>query len=93
MNSVLLARPSQGQSQLTLGQHLQTGNTSFTPCIPFPVVFALDTPPSSRVHSGHLAVVAPDSSLLGRDILERFELGDLMRLCLRQLVRRSQFEG
>jgi hypothetical protein len=68
---------------LTLRQHLETRNTTFTPRIPFPIIFALDASPSSRVHGGDTAVVAPNSSFLDGNILEWFKLGNLIRLHLR----------
>ena len=52
MNSTMSAHVTWSRGQLTLGQHLQTGNTTFTPRIPLSIIFALDTTPSSRVHSG-----------------------------------------
>ena len=83
MNSTMSASVMPNQQQLTFGQHLQTGNTAFTPRIPLSIIFAFDTTPSSRVHSGYATVIAPDSSFLDSNILKRLELGDLIRLSLR----------
>jgi len=81
-NEFCVVSPNHSE-KLTLGQHFQASNTAFTPRIPLSIVFALDTPPSPRVHGGNFTVVAPDSSLLDCDILEWFQLSNLVRFCLR----------
>jgi hypothetical protein len=80
MNSAMSAHVMRGRGQLTLGQHLQAGNTTFTPRIPLAIIFPFDTAPPSRVHSGYTAVITPDRSFLDCDILKRLQLGDLIRL-------------
>jgi hypothetical protein len=83
MNSATSAPVIPHGQKLTFGEHLQAGNTTFTPRIPLSIIFPLDTTPSSRVHSGYTTIIAPNRSFLNCNILEWLELSDLIRLCLR----------